>query len=100
MPSAVWNVAFAMLRIPLYWSRRPVCGWAGVVAEMLLYAGILGNLIDRIVRGFVVDMFDFHWGIHHFPVFNVADSYITVAAALLVILGFFEKKASKHDGRA
>ena len=100
----VWPLAvFGLVALGLLvWKRRNVfpAGWAGVVAEMLLYAGILGNLIDRVVRGFVVDMFDFHWGIHHFPVFNVADSYITVAAALLVILGFFEKKASKHDGHA
>ena len=59
-------------------------GKTGLVASFLLYAGIVGNLIDRLARGFVVDMFDFHWGEHHFPVFNVADSYITVSVALLV----------------
>lgn len=58
----------------------------------MLYAGILGNLADRIFRGCVVDMFDFHWGVHHFPVFNVADSFITVAAAILIGAGFFAGK--------
>ena len=76
----------------------PRGGW-GVLCEILLYAGILGNLIDRLVRGYVVDMFDFHWGVHHFPVFNVADSYITVAAALLLILGFFQKDGEKDAER-
>ncbi len=89
-PLAVFAIAAMGL---LIWKRRSIFpkGAAGVLAEMLLYAGILGNLVDRIARGCVVDMFDFHWGVHHFPVFNVADSYITVAAVLLLVLGFFQK---------
>ena len=81
----------------LVWKRKSVFprGCWGVLSEILLYAGILGNLIDRLTRGCVIDMFDFHWGVHHFPVFNVADSYITVAAALLIILGFFQKDGEK-----
>ncbi len=86
----------------LLWKRRSVFprgGW-GVLAELLLYAGILGNLVDRVVRGCVIDMFDFHWGPHHFPCFNVADSYITVAAGLLILFSFFEKKESGRHGTA
>jgi len=95
----VWPLAaFAVVVMGLLvWKRKsvfPPGGW-GVLSEILLYAGILGNLIDRLARGCVVDMFDFHWGIHHFPVFNVADSYITVAAALMLVLGFFQKDAEK-----
>ena len=81
----------------LVWKRKsvfPPGGW-GVLSEILLYAGILGNLVDRLARGGVVDMFHFHWGEHHFPVFNVADSYITVAAGLLLVLSFFQKDAEK-----
>lgn len=56
------------------------------VATGLLAGGIAGNLLDRLVRGHVVDMFYFHWrGIWSFPVFNVADSAITVGVALLLI---------------
>lgn len=92
----VWPLAlFACLAMGLLiWKRRAIfpAGIAGTVAELLLYAGILGNLIDRFARGCVVDMFDFHWGVHHFPCFNVADSFITVAAGLLVLWGFLEKK--------
>ena len=93
-PLAVFGIVVMGL---LIWKRKSVFprgGW-GVLCEILLYAGILGNLIDRLSRGCVVDMFDFHWGVHHFPVFNVADSYITVAAALLIILGFFQKDGEK-----
>lgn len=100
----VWPLAaFAIAAMGLLvWKRRSIFpkGAAGVLAEMLLYAGILGNLIDRIARGCVVDMFDFHWGVHHFPVFNVADSYITVAAALLLMFGFLQKDGKGSRGAA
>ena len=90
-PLAIFGVAALAL---LVWKRRSVFGpgIAAGVAECLLYAGIVGNLIDRVFRGFVVDMFDFHWGVHHFPCFNLADSYITVAAGLLVLLSFWGGK--------
>ena len=82
-------VAFALL----VWKRKSVFprGVWGLVAEHLLYAGILGNLIDRLYYRFVVDMFDFHWGVHHFPCFNVADSCITVAAGILIACSLFTK---------
>ena len=102
-PLAIFGIIVMGL---LIWKRESVFprgGW-GVLSEILLYAGILGNLVDRLVRGCVVDMFDFHWGVHHFPVFNLADSYITVAAGLLLILSFFQKdearKAEKESGAA
>jgi signal peptidase II len=99
----VWPLAaFACLAMGvLIWKRRSIfpAGVAGTLAELLLYAGILGNLIDRLARGCVVDMFDFHWGVHHFPCFNVADSYITVAAGLLILLGLFEKQGEKKRER-
>lgn len=82
-------VAFAFI----IWKRKslfPSGAW-GLVAEHLLYAGILGNLIDRVYHRFVVDMFDFHWGIHHFPCFNVADACISVAAGILIWFSFFTK---------
>ena len=100
----VWLLAlFAIAAMGLLiWKRRSIFpkGAAGVLAEILLYAGILGNLVDRIARGCVVDMFDFHWGVHHFPVFNVADSYITVAAVLLLAFGFFQKDGKGNRGAA
>lgn len=72
-------------------------GKLGKVVQVLLYSGIVGNLWDRIFRGFVVDMFDFHWGIHHFPVFNVADVFICVAAGLLIISSFLSNKKNKKE---
>ena len=95
----VWPLAvFACVAlVVLFWKRKAVfpAGWTGLAAELMLYAGIVGNLVDRVARGFVVDMFDFHWGVHHFPCFNVADAYITVAAAILVVCGFLESRRGK-----
>jgi signal peptidase II len=59
----------------------------------LIMAGALGNLFDRIFRGYVIDFLDFHIKNHHFPFFNVADSCITVGAFLLIFVFFFKKES-------
>lgn len=95
----VWPLAAfgAVALVFLIWKRRDVfpAGVWGAVAEVLLYAGIVGNLIDRIYRGFVVDMFDFHWGVHHFPCFNVADVCISISAVIMIAASIFEKNGDK-----
>ena len=102
----VWPLAVfaALVMALLLWRRRDFFFLEGprwrvkisAVAEALLYSGIVGNLIDRVFRGYVVDFFDFHWGAgYHFPCFNVADICISAAAALLIFLSFFDSKAKK-----
>jgi signal peptidase II len=54
-------------------------------ALALILGGAVGNVIDRALHGYVVDFLDFHAGGWHFPAFNVADSGITVGAALLIL---------------
>ncbi|MGC8517468.1 MAG: signal peptidase II [Steroidobacteraceae bacterium] len=54
-------------------------------ALALILGGALGNLIDRLRLGYVVDFISAHWHGHYFPAFNVADSCITIGAALLLI---------------
>jgi len=61
----------------------------------LILGGALGNLIDRLRFGQVVDFLDFHAAGWHWPAFNVADSAITVGAALLILEGFVHR-----EGRA
>lgn len=52
----------------------------------IIIGGILGNFVDRIVRGYVIDFIDFHiYDTFHWPTFNVADSAITIGIALLLI---------------
>ena len=61
-------------------------------ALSLILGGALGNLIDRIAYGYVVDFLSFHWSGYYFPAFNVADSAITCGAFLLILEGFMGKK--------
>jgi signal peptidase II len=51
----------------------------------LVFGGAVGNLIDRLRFGAVVDFLDFYWGAYHWPAFNVADSAISVGVALLAL---------------
>jgi len=61
------------------------------LALAMILGGALGNLIDRIAYGYVVDFLDFHWDSHHFPAFNVADSAITCGAALMLLDSLMHK---------
>ena len=56
-------------------------GWA----LALILGGALGNVIDRLLHGHVVDFIQVHWQQHYFPSFNVADSAITIGAMLLIL---------------
>lgn len=59
----------------------------------LLCGGILGNLVDRLLHGHVVDFLDFHFGGFIWPTFNVADSAICVGVAIFFILTFRQPAA-------
>ena len=61
-------------------------------AVALILGGALGNLIDRLRLGHVIDFIQVHWGEHYFPAFNVADSAITVGAALLLLDAWLEAR--------
>ena len=50
-----------------------------------ILGGAVGNVVDRLLHGYVVDFLDFHWAGYHFPAFNVADSAITLGAACLIL---------------
>lgn len=65
------------------------CAWA------LVLGGALGNLIDRIIFGYVIDFLDVFYGGWHWPAFNVADSAITVGVILLLIDSFRHPTGSK-----
>ena len=63
------------------------------LAIAFICGGGLGNLIDRITQGYVVDLFDFRV----FPVFNIADIFICVGCGLLLDVFVTERK-KRHDG--
>lgn len=103
-----WNTgaAFSFLADAGGWQRylftviaivvSAVLGWmltkpqpkTEAVGYSLILGGALGNVVDRINRGYVVDFLDFHWQGLHWPAFNLADIGICVGAALLIICSF------------
>ena len=64
-------------------------------AAVLFFAGAIGNYIDRLTQGYVVDFF--YFCLIDFPIFNMADIYVTVAAILLIVLGLFYYKESDFE---
>lgn len=66
-------------------------------AYSLILAGAVGNLIDRFTLKYVVDYLDFHFRGSHFPSFNIADSAISIAAGLLIIDYFIQRKKIKQQ---
>lgn len=65
------------------------------VSLAMIFSGAIGNLIDRIRLGEVIDFLDVHWHQHHWPAFNVADSLICVGVALMAVDMVLEEKRKK-----
>ncbi len=90
--AVAWLVLKKVIRHPL-----------GLCAAMLVLGGGIGNMIDRICRGYVVDMFDLEF--MSYPIFNLADCFVVVGAILGAIyyLWFYDKydgRKAKHDDGA
>lgn len=58
--------------------------WMGMALALIL-GGALGNLVDRVIFGYVVDFISVHYQRHYFPAFNLADASITIGAMMLII---------------
>lgn len=79
-------LAVVVCLILLAWLRRlPATEWRMALALSLILGGAAGNLIDRVLYGHVIDFIDVYYGAWHWPTFNVADSAISVGAALLLL---------------
>jgi signal peptidase II len=84
--------------IYLIWAERHRNGLL-CLAYSLIFAGAVGNLIDRFTLKYVVDFLDFHYKEHHFPSFNIADAAISIAAGLLIIDYFIQRKLLKEQAK-
>jgi len=86
--ASVW-LAWALLKPRVKLETTAFC---------LVLGGALGNLTDRVFRGYVVDSLDFHWGARHWPAFNVADMAITFGAVLLILASVHSSSRSSLSG--
>jgi len=84
-------VSWLILRSP---ERRLLC-----TGLALILGGAIGNLVDRLMYGHVVDFVDLHAFGWHWPAFNVADSGITVGAGLVILEGFLHRDAHEAAPR-
>ena len=90
-------VAILIIGILLYYIKKnKVDGKLNIIAFSLIIGGSLGNLIDRIVRGYVVDFISIKLGSYNFPIFNIADTLIVVGVFLLLIKN---TGGNKNDNR-
>ncbi|HEY7166160.1 MAG TPA: signal peptidase II [Candidatus Binatia bacterium] len=75
--------------------RRLPPGETGLITALaFILGGAIGNLIDRVVYGEVIDFLDFYWSTYHWPAFNLADSFITVGVLITV---FYLIRAKGED---
>lgn len=88
----------ATLVVYFFW-RTPRSDDRILGALALLLAGIVGNVVDRIRLGFVVDFIDVQFGSWHYPTFNVADMAIVIGAVLLIIDMFLSKRKQQAETR-
>lgn len=82
----------ALAVVFIFYLKTPVTEKMIKLSFSLILAGALGNLLDRLSRGYVVDFLDFHIGRHHWPYFNLADSFITIGGLLLIIFLFIPER--------
>lgn len=91
----------AAVAIIVYSLRLPPGQWALRLALGLALGGSLGNLIDRIYQGYVVDFIDVNfWPLQDFPVWNVADNSIVVGVALMIGLLMWEERQERLKQQA
>lgn len=80
-------VAIIIIVLLLYYLKKnKVEEKLDILAISLIIGGSLGNLIDRIIRGFVIDFFDIKIFNYNFPIFNMADTFIVIGTFLLLII--------------
>ena len=91
------NIAILFLLFYTLWLLRPGRSQS-VTGIWLILGGALGNIVDRIVHGHVVDFLDFHYGGWHYSTFNIADACISVGA-VLIVLEFFNIKVFFRPGK-
>lgn len=92
------TVTLFVIAIILYylWQLKNERPWMSFSFALIL-GGAVGNLIDRVQTGEVVDFLDFRFGDYNFPIFNVADSAIVVGVCILVLITLLSPSAKSNE---
>lgn len=91
VPWLLSGFALGVCGLLAYWIAHEKDKWTRIGLALVL-GGALGNVIDRIRLGAVIDFLDFYIGTYHWPAFNVADSAICVGVAIIIIKSFQKKE--------
>jgi len=93
-------VAFGASIFIFWWLRNLDRGERWTAASLaLILGGAIGNVIDRLWHGHVIDFVDLHYAGYHWPAFNIADSAITVGAVILVGYSLFFARDTQRSGQ-
>ncbi|HBU12477.1 MAG TPA: signal peptidase II [Clostridiales bacterium] len=92
---AIVSAVLAVIMVVVLYKARNFKSWLMKLSLSFIIGGAIGNLIDRVFRGFVVDMLEFQF---NFAVFNVADSFVCIGAVMLgvFVIWFWEKDKKKE----
>ncbi|MDH4276408.1 MAG: signal peptidase II [Gammaproteobacteria bacterium] len=87
-------LAIGVSGVIIYWLRKMPATerWQGIGLALIM-GGALGNVIDRIRLGYVVDFIQVYYDTYYWPAFNVADSAITIGAGILLVMSFRKEHA-------
>lgn len=88
----LFTTSIVLAVVGYLWWRLPEDQGLAALGYSLIMAGALGNLVDRVRLGEVVDFLDFYWGRYHWPAFNVADMMVCLGAGVLVWVILREEK--------
>ncbi len=87
-------LAFAISGLMGWWLwRTPRGDWRQALPYSLVIGGALGNVIDRLVHGHVVDFIQWHWQDYYWPAFNIADCAVVGGAVGIALFGLFDPRA-------
>ncbi|WP_241968768.1 signal peptidase II [Idiomarina tyrosinivorans] len=84
----------------IWLARNPVGLWRQNTAFSLILAGAAGNVVDRLIHGYVIDFLDVYYQNWHWPAFNIADMAITIGAALMLLEAFVDQRRAKEEAES
>lgn len=77
-------ISIGIMAFLLFYMRKFKQNMRNIIAFSLVFGGLIGNLIDRIIHGYVIDFIDFYIMNYNYPIFNLADSFICIGILMLL----------------